>query len=98
MVDLENRMNVLLFDLLAVSDVDIGDGDQEGFFQDLGGGREMGRLKPYHGDAAALAVAAVAHLPERVVQVPTGDGNLTGQANDSATAFSGIFVIHLDFR
>ncbi len=98
MVNLKNRMDILLFDRNAMCCVEIGDGDQEGIFQDLSGGREMSWLQPDHGDATALTITAVSHLHQRVVQVPPGDRNLTGQTDDSATAFGGILVLHLNFR
>jgi hypothetical protein len=85
-VDLEGRLDEVRLHLVAGSAVEVGDREQVVLCQQLGPGVEEVGIEPGRRDAAALAVAAVPHLLERLQERAARERDARGGADHAAAA------------
>ncbi len=86
-VDLEQWENVPAFDLRARLAVQVSHGDQIVVLQHLWGDTKFLGNQAHRSDAAALAIAPVTHLVQRLQEMPASHTFCTGNPNDPTATF-----------
>jgi len=91
LVDLEEGLDIRVFDLAGHARVQEGDVQTYSPRRGLSGNAQRFGDESHRTDAAALAIAPIVHLRRRLEDVLSRHGNGTDEAGDAAAASSSVF-------